>query len=47
LALRSHGREVEIGHYMSDEQKSNLARELKRQLRAGGGHAAVPAITTN
>jgi len=34
LALRSHGRDVEIGRHMSDEQRLSLARELKRQLRA-------------
>jgi uncharacterized membrane protein len=34
LALRSHGREVEIGRHMNDEQRIGLARELGRQLRA-------------
>jgi uncharacterized membrane protein len=33
LALRSHGREIEIGRNMSDGQRRELARELKRQLR--------------
>ena len=33
LALRSHGREVEIGRHMNDEQRLTLARELGRQLR--------------
>jgi uncharacterized membrane protein len=32
LALRSHGRELEIGRYLNDEQRLKLARELKRQL---------------
>jgi|SRR5687767_10455219 uncharacterized membrane protein len=36
LALRSHGRELEIGRYMTDEQRLELARALKRRL-----HAAV------
>jgi uncharacterized membrane protein len=34
LALRSHGREVEIGHHMNDDERLALARELGRQLRA-------------
>lgn len=34
LALRSHGREIEIGHHMNDEQRLAAARELKRRLRA-------------
>ena len=46
LALRSHGRALEIGRFMNDEQKLELARELRRQLRAGH-RAAAPAITTN
>jgi uncharacterized membrane protein len=33
LALRSHGREVEIGRHMSDEQRLTLARELGSKLR--------------
>lgn len=33
LALRSHGRELEIGHIMSDEQRLELGRALKRRLR--------------
>ncbi len=36
LALRSHGRELEIGRYLSDEQRLDMARELKRRLRATG-----------
>ena len=38
LALRSHGREVEIGRHMNDEQRLALARELGRQLRAAAAH---------
>ncbi len=34
LALRSHGREVEIGRHMNDNERLALARELGRQLRA-------------
>lgn len=33
LALRSHGRELEFGRFMSDEQRLSTARELRRQLR--------------
>jgi len=38
LALRSHGREVEIGRHMNDEQRLALALELGRQLRAAAAH---------
>jgi len=34
LALRSHGRELAIGRYMSDEQRLDLARALKRRMHA-------------
>ena len=34
LALRSHGRELEIGRYMTDGQRLELARTLKRRLHA-------------
>ena len=33
LALRSHGREVEVGRYLDDGAKALLARELKSRLR--------------
>ena len=36
LALRSHGRELEIGRYMNDEQRLDLARALRRRLPAAG-----------
>jgi uncharacterized membrane protein len=36
VALRSHGRELEIGRYLSDEQRLDLARALKRRLHAAG-----------
>ena len=32
LALRSHGRECEIGRHVRDEQRLQIARELRRQL---------------
>lgn len=33
LALRSHGRELEIGRHMNEEQRLAVARELNRELR--------------
>jgi uncharacterized membrane protein len=33
LALRSHGRELEIGCNLSDEQRLELAQALQRRLR--------------
>ncbi len=33
IALRSHGREVEIGRHLCAEQRESVARQLKRQLR--------------
>ena len=33
LALRSHGRDVEVGRHVRDEQRVEMARELKRELR--------------
>ena len=33
LALRSHGRELEIGRVLSDAQRLELARALQRRLR--------------
>jgi uncharacterized membrane protein len=36
LALRSHGRELEIGRYLNDEQRLDLARALRRRLHAAG-----------
>lgn len=35
LALRSHGREVEIGRHLNDDQRLALAREIGRELRGG------------
>jgi uncharacterized membrane protein len=35
LALRSHGREVEIGRHLSNAQRITLARDLGSQLRGG------------
>ena len=34
LALRSHGREVEIGRHVDNDGRLALARELGRQMRA-------------
>lgn len=34
VALRSHGRELEIGRHLRTEQRVLLARELKRELGA-------------
>ena len=33
LALRSHGREIEIGRYLNDEQRDALGREIGHHLR--------------
>jgi uncharacterized membrane protein len=33
LALRSHGRDLEVGRYLNDEQRLRIARELRQQLR--------------
>lgn len=35
LVLRSHGREVECGRLLTDEQRLSVARELAQELRAG------------
>ena len=32
LALRSHGREVEVGRFVNDGERLKIARELKQQL---------------
>lgn len=33
LALRSHGREVEVGRHLSESERADMARELARELR--------------
>lgn len=33
LALRSHGRELEIGRHLNEQQRLAVARELRRELR--------------
>ena len=33
LALRSHGRELELGRHVRDGQRAEMARDLKRELR--------------
>ena len=32
LALRSHGREIEVGRHLCDEQRLEMARNLRREL---------------
>jgi uncharacterized membrane protein len=46
LALRSHGREVEIGRHLDNGQRLALARELGSELR-GGANDARTDITTH
>jgi uncharacterized membrane protein len=36
LALRSHGRELEIGRHLRCEQRLSMAKRLRRELRCGG-----------
>jgi uncharacterized membrane protein len=33
LALRSHGREIQLGRHLCDTQRLEMARDLSRQLR--------------
>jgi uncharacterized membrane protein len=33
VALRSHGRELEVGRHLCEEQRLSVARELARELR--------------
>jgi uncharacterized membrane protein len=33
LALRSHGREIEVGRHLCNAERSDMARELARELR--------------
>ena len=33
LALRSHGRDVQVGRHLRDEQRREMARELARELQ--------------
>jgi len=35
LALRSHGREFEIGRHLNEQQRLSVARQLGRKLRDG------------
>ena len=35
LALRSHGREIEVGRHLCEEQRLEMARDLVRELRRG------------
>jgi uncharacterized membrane protein len=34
LALRSHGREIQVGRHLSEEQRLEMAQDLRRELRA-------------
>ena len=34
LALRSHGREIEVGRHLCEADRLNMARDLKRELSA-------------
>jgi len=34
IALRSHGREIEVGRHLCEEQRLEMARELRRELTA-------------
>jgi uncharacterized membrane protein len=34
LLIRSHGKEIEVGSLLTDEQKKSLAAELKKNLGA-------------
>jgi uncharacterized membrane protein len=33
LALRSHGREIEVGRHLCEAERADMARELARELR--------------
>ena len=33
LALRSHGRDIEVGRHLCEEQRLAMARDLRRELR--------------
>lgn len=33
IALRSHGRSIEVGRHLRDEERQRMARELARELR--------------
>jgi uncharacterized membrane protein len=34
LALRSHGREIRVGRHLCEEQRLEMARDLRRELRS-------------
>ena len=34
VALRSHGRDIEVGRHLCEEQRLEMAQDLRRQLRA-------------
>jgi uncharacterized membrane protein len=33
LTLRSHGREIEVGKHLCQDERADMARELARELR--------------
>jgi uncharacterized membrane protein len=33
VALRSHGREIEVGRHLCEEQRVEIARDIRRELR--------------
>lgn len=35
VALRSHGRELEFGRHLTDDERMEVAREIRRHLRKG------------
>lgn len=37
LVISSHGRQIEIGHQLTESERRQLARELAGQLASGGG----------
>ncbi|NIR60104.1 MAG: DUF2244 domain-containing protein [Gammaproteobacteria bacterium] len=47
LFVRSHGREVEIGAWLNEEERAGLAHDLAQALGVDGRpHAADPAIVS-
>lgn len=47
LLVRAHGREVEIGATLLEEQRRQLARCLARAVGPGAGAAAAPALVVD
>lgn len=40
LSLRSHGREIEVGRHLRNEERRDMARELARELKAAAAATA-------